>query len=164
VIEIYTDGSCPNQGKDNGIGGWAAILKLTTPDGEHIKEISGNKPYSTNNEMELMAAYEALKALNDTALKHTIIVVSDSQYVVNSFRAGGGWAYKWAKYGWSKMPGVQIPIKNIHLIKPIHELSKKFNVVWKWVRGHNGNELNERADVLANEARRRLVYEIRGGS
>ena len=34
--------------------------------------------------------------------------------------------------------------------------AKPHEVEWRWVRGHAGDAMNERADVLATEARRSL--------
>ena len=137
-IEIYTDGACA---VTTGSGGWAAYL-IHKPTG-YTKMISGGKQQSTNNEMELMAPIEALKALKRNS---TVIVYSDSQYVVNGIMQ---WSHKWKRAGWKKKGG---GIKNLELWKELYKLAHEsgHSVRFAWVKGHNGNEYNELVDKEAN--------------
>lgn len=136
TYEVYTDGSVyPNPG---GVGGWASII-VNTDTGE-VHEISGFNESTTNNRMELQAVIETLEFLPPNSI---IKIYSDSEYVVNSVNT---WMYKWIQRRMDR--------KNMDLFHQVYEL-KTFhkNVELIWVRGHNGTELNERADSLCNEAR-----------
>lgn len=129
---IYTDGACKG---NPGVGGWGAILIY----GEVTKEISGYVDHTTNNQMELTAVIEALKILKREC---DIVIYTDSKYVQQGITE---WISGWIKRGWKN-------VKNIELWQELHALAQKHNISWQWVRGHNGNPLNERADELANLA------------
>jgi ribonuclease HI len=134
-VVIYTDGGCmPNPGA----GGWAAVLRY----GDHIREISGYDPETTNNRMELTAAVEALKALKRPC---EVELYTDSQYLQ---RGVTEWMPSWKKRGWVRKSG---PVKNEDLWKALDRLVQKHDVQWRWVRGHAGNEMNERCDELASQ-------------
>lgn len=93
MIKVYTDGSCLiNPG---GPGGWAAVILADKCD---PVEISGGAPETTNNRMEMTAVIEGLKAV---AQAQQVTVFSDSQYVINGFKAG--WVNSWKKRGWNKV-------------------------------------------------------------
>lgn len=137
VVHIYTDGGCrPNPGT----GGWAAILLS----GERTKELSGGEVETTNNRMELMAAIEALRALKRPC---HVQMHTDSQYVRNGITS---WMTKWKRNGWKAAGGGAV--KNKDLWQELDLMTAKHKIQWNWVRGHAGNELNERCDVLASEA------------
>lgn len=137
VIEIYTDGACSgNPGK----GGWGAVLLYR----EHKKEISGYQESTTNNQMELKAAIEGLKAIKKSS---KIIIHTDSKYVMEGITS---WIEGWKKNGWKNSH--KKPVKNIELWQELDELVSKHDIKWKWVKGHSGNKYNEIADSLAVEA------------
>jgi ribonuclease HI len=100
---------------------------------------------TTNNRMELTAAAEALEAL--TRPCH-VVVHTDSQYLRNGITR---WSTGWVRKGWRNATGD--PVANIDLWKRILAAAEVHRVEWKWVRGHDGNDMNERADRLATEAR-----------
>ena len=134
MIKIYTDGSC----LDNpGNGGWAAII---IDDGKKTY-IKGSKKNTTNNQMELMAAIEALGAVPDGA---EIRLVTDSVYVKDGITS---WINNWKLRGWKTAAGK--PVKNIELWKALDAACARHTVEWVWVKGHAGNAGNERADALA---------------
>lgn len=140
TVHIFTDGSCfPNPGP----GGYAAVLLFN----EHKKEVSGHAKRTTNNEMEMRAILEGLKALKP-GNKFPVIVYSDSQYCVNCIVS---WSIGWQRRGWTTKQGK--PVQHAELIKEITAL-KKDNIAFRWVKGHVGHEHNERADYLAGEARK----------
>lgn len=144
MIRIYTDGSCyPNPGP----GGWAAIL---TAPGRDNKEISGAALDTTNNRMEMRAAIEGLCALRKRC---QVELYTDSRYLSNAFVQG--WVVKWERNGW--MTSERTKVKNQDLWLELSELVERHEVVWKWLKGHNGHPLNERADVLARHARTMMV-------
>ena len=129
---IYGDGACKG---NPGMGGWGAILIY----GDLIKEIKGFELNTTNNRMELTAIIEALKFLKRPC---EIIVYTDSQYVQ---RGMSEWLPGWITKKWKN-------VKNPELWQELVSLSAQHNIEWKWVRGHNGDKWNERADELANLA------------
>ena len=135
VVEIYTDGAC----KINpGVGGWGALILR----GEKKRELYGGESLTTNNRMELTAVIRALEALEPgtRARVHT-----DSQYVQLGIR---DWIHSWKKRGWKTAD--KKPVKNEDLWKQLDELRNQHDIEWLWVRGHDGNPGNERADELAN--------------
>ena len=129
---IYTDGACKG---NPGIGGWGAILFY----GEHKKELYGYAGDTTNNRMELTAVIEALKALNRSC---SIEIYTDSQYVKRGMTE---WIGGWQRKNWKD-------VKNPDLWQELLKVAKVHNINWHWVRGHNGDPNNERADELANLA------------
>lgn len=133
--QIYTDGSCPtNPGK----GGWAAIV---VEDGEEVRALGGNAREATNNSMELTAVLEAIRYVNEDT--PTVSIYSDSQYVVKAVNEG--WLKNWLR----KDPTLSKRANGELFFQLQHELNMKPNVKLVWVRGHNGNKWNERADEVA---------------
>lgn len=138
-ITIYTDGACSG---NPGAGGWAAVLLH----GENKKEISGYASNTTNQRMELTAVLEALKVLKVTGWKVT--VYSDSAYVVNAFKQH--WIENWQKNGWKNSR--KEPVANRELWQELIDLSRKNDFNLQKVKGHAGEEWNERCDELARQA------------
>lgn len=137
-VVIYTDGgSDPNPG----IGGWAAILRF----GQHEKVLTGSDPSTTNNRMELTAAVRALQSLKRPCV---ITFYTDSEYLRKGITE---WIEGWSQRGWKNKAGK--PIQNDDLWQTLWPLTKQHEIEWHWVRGHAGNELNERVDRLARQAR-----------
>jgi ribonuclease HI len=135
----YTDGACSG---NPGPGGWGALL--IARDGDTTlreRELSGGEPLTTNNRMELMAAIQALEALERPA---TIVVVTDSAYVKNGVTA---WIHGWKRNGWRTADGK--PVKNAELWQRLDAAQARHRVDWRWIKGHAGHAENERADALA---------------
>ena len=135
-VTIWTDGACSG---NPGPGGWAAILTI----GAHRKELCGGEPDTTNNRMELMAAIMALEALTRPA---AIDVNTDSQYVRGGITA---WLKGWKQRGWRTAN--KEPVKNQDLWQRLDLAAARHQVAWHWVKGHAGNDMNERADELARQ-------------
>ena len=143
-VEIYTDGSA--RGNPDGPGGYGAILRYTDPAGVlHEKELSDGFAKTTNNRMELMGVIAGLEALRHPC---SVTVHSDSQYVVNAFNKG--WLDTWRRNGWKKAD--KKPVLNTDLWERLLAAKEPHEVRFVWVRGHDGNELNERCDRLATSA------------
>ena len=141
-VIIYTDGACSgNPGK----GGWGAILIY----GDIKKEISGNNPNTTNNQMELTAPIEALKLLKRPC---NVKVYSDSAYLVNAFT--NGWIYNWKRNGWKTAD--KKDVKNKELWLEIDRLMHIHKIEWIKVKGHADNIYNNRCDELAVSAIKKL--------
>ena len=138
-FKAYTDGACSG---NPGVGGWGAVL-LAEKNNKIIKrkEISGGLVDTTNNQMELIAAIETLKALK----KYTeICIITDSNYVKKGITE---WLPSWKKNNWKTSSKKEV--KNRKLWEELEELVNRNKVDWLWVKGHAGNIENERADFLA---------------
>ncbi|HBS76565.1 MAG TPA: ribonuclease HI [Alphaproteobacteria bacterium] len=141
MLKIWTDGSCLG---NPGPGGWAFVAT----DGKNTAERSGGERDTTNNRMELTAVIRALTA----ARRHSEIELhTDSQYVKNGMQS---WMKNWKKNNWHTAD--KKPVKNQDLWMQLDELSDAIKIHWHWVRGHNGNEMNERCDELARTAAEKL--------
>lgn len=137
TIEVFTDGGCRG---NPGPGGWGAILRYN----EHVKELKGGAPHTTNNQMELTAAIRAFEALSRPC---HVIITTDSQYVKNGITQ---WMSGWKKKGWKT--AANKPVKNKELWQELDAAIAPHQVEWHWVKGHAGHPENERADELANQA------------
>ena len=136
-VEIYTDGACRG---NPGVGGWGVLLRL----GKHEKTLCGGEFETTNNRMELQAAIEGLAALK----RHSRVVLwTDSKYLRDGIT---DWIANWKRRNWRT--AANKPVKNVDLWQRLDELTAQHEVTWEWVKGHAGNEGNEAADCLANQA------------
>lgn len=154
---IYTDGSCsPNPGN----GGWAAMMEvhLGGKVQEEKYELSGSRPCTTNNKMELLACIEALRCMQGLVGKHhptqlpSIHLTTDSQYVKQSVTQ---WIHGWKRSGWINSKGQ--PVANQDEIKELDSLHQELGVIWHWVKGHNKHPQNEWCDKEANRQRELLT-------
>ncbi|MFZ2448023.1 MAG: ribonuclease HI [Syntrophobacteraceae bacterium] len=137
-VEIFTDGAC--QGNP-GPGGWGAIIRAS---GCKECEISGGAKLTTNNKMELTAAIEALKYLQQPSKG---VLTTDSEYVQKGITV---WILNWKRNGWKT--ATKKPVLNADLWRELDALNQQHEIDWRWVRGHNGHAENERCDQLANMA------------
>jgi ribonuclease HI len=144
-VVIYTDGACRG---NPGPGGWGAILIS----GKAEREIRGGELATTNNRMELMAAIEALQALKRPC---RVELHTDSQYVRNGITE---WLRAWKARGWRTTSKGEV--KNADLWRRLDEARARHEVDWRWVKGHNGHPLNERADALARKGMLEVLGEI----
>ncbi len=136
VVTIYTDGACSG---NPGPGGWGAVLQH----GERRRELYGGEPdATTNNRMELMAAIRALEALTRPS---RVRIYTDSVYVRSGITS---WLPKWQRNGWTTT--AKKPVRNADLWRRLAAAEARHDVEWRWVKGHNGDPGNERADALAN--------------
>jgi len=135
-VSVWTDGACSG---NPGPGGWGAILCY----GAHEKELCGGEALTTNNRMELLAAISALEALSRPC---AVELHTDSQYL-----RGGvtGWINNWKRNGWRTAD--KKPVKNDDLWRRLDEAAARHDVHWRWVKGHAGDVMNERADALARQ-------------
>ncbi len=133
-VEIWTDGACSG---NPGPGGWGAVLVY----GGVEKDFSGGEAATTNNRMEMTAAIEALDALTRPS---AVDLHTDSNYLRSGIMQ---WLPNWKRRGWRTADGK--PVKNIDLWQRLEQAMGRHDVKWHWVKGHAGNEKNERADELA---------------
>ena len=145
-IEIWTDGACePNPGP----GAYGVHIIWTNGT---VTECDGFDAKTTNNRMELMGPIVALEHIKK---QHgTIIVYSDSKYVINGATV---WINKWKKNGWRNKR--KQPVANRDLWERLDAAASplRSRLGWQWVRGHDAIPGNERADFLAC---RRLLSEL----
>ena len=141
-VIIYTDGACRG---NPGPGAWGALLRY----GDHLKELSGAEPATTNNRMELMGAIAALEALKRPS---EVALYTDSQYVKKGITE---WIKDWIKRGW--LTAARQPVKNADLWQRLQQATQDHKISWHWVKGHAGDPGNERVDALANAALDQLV-------
>ena len=135
-VIIHTDGACKG---NPGPGGWGALLQTA---GGHEKKLWGGEANTTNNRMELTAAIMALEALKRPC---KVELHTDSKYVMQGVTE---WMRGWKARGW--LTADKKPVKNADLWRRLDEARQRHEVKWRWVKGHAGHALNERADQLAN--------------
>lgn len=137
IVEIFTDGACRG---NPGPGGWGALLRYNGTE----REIYGYQPVTTNNQMELMAAIQALETLTRPC---EVVLTTDSQYVRQGITE---WLVGWKRKGWKTAAGK--PVKNQELWQRLDTATTQHRIDWRWVKGHSGHAENERVDQLANKA------------
>ncbi len=111
--------------------------------GAHRKTMHGGEPETTNNRMELTAAIQALNALKRS---ESVVLYTDSKYVMDGIRS---WLPNWKKRGWKT--AAKKPVKNKDLWQALDKAASRHDIRWVWVKGHDGNPGNEEADALANQ-------------
>jgi ribonuclease HI len=138
-VIIHTDGACSG---NPGPGGWGVVMDFKGL----RKELSGGAKLTTNNQMEIVAAVEALKALTRAC---TVEMHVDSQYVKDGITK---WIFNWKRNGWKTAD--KKPVKNTDLWQALDDAIQRHTISWHWVKGHDGHPENERADELAREGMR----------
>ncbi len=136
MITAAADGSALS---NPGPAGWAWYI-------DEGRWAAGGWPHGTNNMGELMAVLDLLRQ-TESASDEPLLVLCDSQYVINSLTQ---WMPGWKRRGWRKADGK--PVLNVELLKELDDALQGRKVRFEWVRGHTGHELNERADELARAA------------
>lgn len=131
TVRIFTDGACAQ-----GLGGWAALLRVIVHGEHHEKLISGNMADTTCNRMELQAVIAGLKALKTPC---RVQIITDSKLIMNC--ALGLWKRK----------------ANTDLWNVYDQAVRPHEIHWKWVKGHNGHIENERVDAEARRQRKLLL-------
>jgi ribonuclease HI len=149
-VEIYTDGACSG---NPGPGGWAAILLYNGKE----RTVSGGEPATTNNRMELMAAIQGLKMLNQRC---AVKLYSDSSYMVDALTKG--WLERWRMNMWRT--AAKDDVKNVDLWEQIVTLCSSHDIAWSKVKGHSDNEFNNRCDALARAEISKFIGSVSGGA
>ena len=147
-VVIYTDGACSG---NPGPGGWGVVLRWKDTE----KELYGGDPLTTNNRMELMAAIQALEALQRPA---KVDLYTDSKYLLDGITK---WIKGWQRNGW--LTSAKKPVKNDDLWRRLSEAMSRHEVTWLWVKGHAGDPGNERADALARRGIEEAATMVRSG-
>jgi ribonuclease HI len=146
-VVIYTDGACSG---NPGPGGWGAVMLW----GGHERELWGGEAHTTNNRMELMAAIQALETLKRAC---RVELHTDSKYLQQGIHE---WIHAWKARGWKTAD--KKPVKNEDLWVRLDHARQRHHVDWRWVKGHAGHELNERADALARRGIREILEAAEG--
>lgn len=155
TIVAFTDGGCRGNGKSDAIGAYGVQLNFTDENNvTHTKELCKAFKGVTNNQMELQAVIECLKALNQPC---KVILTTDSKYVCNAINEK--WLQGWIKKGW--VNSSKQPVKNKEQWQELVPLLEKHEVQFFWVRGHKNCEGNIRADELCNIAMDKYEKELK---
>ena len=142
MIEVYTDGSCLG---NPGTGGWAFLILNDGGITNHF----GYQLDTTNNQMELTAAINALEFIKEN---DEITLFTDSSYVKNGITS---WITDWKKNNWKNSQKKEVKNKDLWIKLDILNSQKK--IIWKWVKAHDINDHNNRVDLLAREAAEKLI-------
>lgn len=139
TVNVFTDGACS---ENPGPGGWSAVFALK----DTVKVFSGNEKKTTNNRMELMAVIKAIEIAEKNKVEK-IVIHSDSSYVVSAITCG--WLRVWKSKNWVNSKKEEV--KNKDLWEYLDNIFRSFSVKVSFVKvkGHNGNTLNELADIIA---------------
>lgn len=137
IASFYTDGACTG---NPGPGGWGVVVYFT--DGS-VFEMGGNSPQTTNNRMEMEAAVSALQLFQACSQTESATIYTDSEYLRKGITQ---WLPGWKKKGWKNSQGKSV--QNQDLWEKLDQLNSK-QLEWKHVKGHSGNEGNERCDAIA---------------
>lgn len=152
MIVAYTDGACS---RSTGGSGYVLVNAAT---GQRLLDGAfGPFTDTTNNQMEMMSVIYAMRAVRLHTGLRPLTIVSDSKYVINGIT---DWIHNWKKNCW--LTASNKPVLNSDLWKALDAERSVFPLVhFEWVKGHDGNEFNERADRLAVGARNRETRLLR---
>ena len=137
TIDVYTDGACSG---NPGIGGWGVVIIINN---NKPINLNGGSIHTTNNQMELTSAIKALKYFKE---KSILNLFTDSKYVKEGIET---WIINWKKNEWKTAS--KKPVKNKELWIKLNKQIVRHTIHWQWVKGHAGNEYNEKADYLARK-------------
>ena len=150
TVQIFTDGASKG---NPGRGGYGVVISSA----ETVTELGGFKELTTNNEMELQAVVEALKATQGHT--GTVAIYTDSKYVVEG---ANGWIFGWMKNGWKTKTGSDV--LNKALWQELVPLLKHVQIDWHKVPGHVGIIGNERADTIASDFAANGTFNLYSGA
>ena len=147
---MYTDGSCPRNGSIDAVGGWAFVgvrnpdlpinLQETWIEASGRMEANPELP-NTSIRAELLAAIKALEHTRDGS---SVVLYSDSAYLVNGITQR--WYVKWFATG--KNSAGMVPA-NLDLWHELVDLIKARTVRMIHIKGHAGHRWQELCDTLA---------------
>ena len=149
LITVFTDGSSRG---NPGPGGWGAIViaNADKPVESKVIELGGRDDHTTNNRMEMTAAFEALKTIRKREIEGNIEIHTDSAYLINGITQ---WVYGWERNNWQTKEGESVLNQDLWqaLVEIVRVLKLHRDIAWKKVSGHSGLRGNERVDEIATE-------------
>lgn len=146
---VHLDESCLGNGREgDNPGGAAGIIEVRHRGGVERRDFYLSAPGTTNNRMALLSAITALDLLAGKGKRFTVLLVSDSEYLVKGVRE---WAPGWEARGWRRKGGA---IENLPLWQQLMHAVRRHDAQFTWVRGHQGHAKNEYANDLAVSAAR----------
>lgn len=150
IAILHLDESCLGNGREGeNPGGGGGLIEARSRGGRiERRDFFLHEPATTNNRMALKGAARALDLLARKGARLSVLMVSDSQYLVKGMRE---WVGGWKARGWTRKGG---PIENLELWKALDAAGRKHDVQWAWLRGHDLHPKNEYADWLAVRAAR----------
>jgi ribonuclease HI len=152
VAVVHLDESCLGNGRDGeNPGGAGGLIEVRSGRRIRRRDFYSYTPNTTNNQMALHGAITALRTLAGKGNRLSVLMVSDSEYLVKGMRQ---WAPGWAARGWVRKAG---PIENLVLWQELATVARLHDVQWTWVRGHRGHPKNEYANDLAVMAARKAI-------
>jgi ribonuclease HI len=154
VAILHLDESCLGNGREGeNPGGGGGLIEARSGNGRiQRRDVYISAPATTNNRMALASATTALQLLAKKGARLQVLIVSDSQYLVKGMRE---WVPGWVGRGWRRKQG---PIENLELWQALLAASRRHDVQWTWVRGHEGHAKNEYANDLAVKAAREQIH------
>lgn len=155
-IIIFTDGSSRG---NPGPGGWGAIVATK----EKVTELGGREDHTTNNRMEMTAAFEALNYIKDQKVSaETITINTDSSYLINGITK---WVKGWAKNNWRTVTKEPVINQDIweNLVEVVDALEETTSINWSYLKGHSGIPGNERCDEIATAMADEATLELYDG-
>jgi ribonuclease HI len=156
IQAIYTDGACSG---NPGPGGWGTVIYF---DDGSVHELGGYVAQTTNNRMEIQAAIAGLQFLLSTQQTTPVELFTDSEYTKKGITQ---WIAGWKRRGWQT--AAKKPVLNQDLWKQLDQVNQAAQaqtgqpVQWTYVRGHAGNEGNERCDAIARAFSLRKAIQLR---
>jgi len=151
TMNIYTDGACKDNNRKDGVaegkGGWAFLILESKPgqDMQIIKQSTGHKNGTTNQEMEIIAVAEALSSMDK--VDGPINLYSDSAYVINCLK--DKWFDKWRKNGW--LNSKKNPVENREAWERLINLIEQYNINYFHVK-RNTTKFIRMVDGMAKKA------------
>lgn len=155
MVELWTDGSCKANGKNESIGSWGYLIKEGNIS---VTSKVGIERSTTNNRMEMMAIYKGLEKIKEIYGNVSATVYSDSAYTLNCVNQK--WYEKWEKNDWKT--STRTPVKNDDLWKLLIPYFKNSNYTFIKVKGHNGIKENEMVDNMVQSAAQTYKEKIYG--
>jgi ribonuclease HI len=149
LVAVYADESCLGNGREGeNPGGAAGLIQTLHPRSGELVQFDYwiSAPATTNNQMAIRSAIEALRIVSANGERQAVVFTSDSQYLVKGMRE---WVPGWIRRGWRRKAGA---VENLALWQELAAAARTHDVDWRWVRGHEGHPQNEYANYLAVRA------------
>lgn len=144
MIIAYTDGGIMNNGKEDSYGAYAFTIQNGDSYKEHSKALDGG----TNQTFELRAVIMAIYYCSKMKFTEDLLIKTDSKYVIG---CATEWMDSWRMHGYQNS---KKQLKNRGLIMTLDKVMRDYqgDISFEHVKGHNGEQGNERVDTLCTES------------